>query len=95
MLTFFLQIYTVIRKHSDHASKDPHDAVQDNVVIVTSIPIGKESRRSSCQKAQKSQLAAKLPPDCNARPGEHIRLFADMSRIKLFDADTGENILYI
>ena len=44
---------------------------------------------------KKSQLAAKLPPDCNARPGEHIRLFADMSRIKLFDADTGENILYI
>ena len=44
---------------------------------------------------KKSQLAAKLPPDCNARPGEHIRLFADMSQIKLFDADTGENILYI
>ena len=44
---------------------------------------------------KKSQLAAKLPPDCNARPGEHIRLFVDMSRIKLFDADTGENILYI
>lgn len=44
---------------------------------------------------KKSQLAAKLPPDCKARPGERIRLFADMSRIKLFDADTGENILYI
>ena len=45
------QIYTVIHKHGGHPSKDTHNAIQDNVVIIASVPIGEERRRPSCEKA--------------------------------------------
>ena len=47
------------------------------------------------QDGKESLLSAKLPPDCEAKRGDKIRLFVDMSRIHLFDVDTEENILYI
>lgn len=40
-------------------------------------------------------LSAKLPPSCKADVGDKVRLYVDMSRIKLFDVDTEENILYV
>ena len=40
-------------------------------------------------------LSAKLPPSCKAEVGDKVRLYVDMSRIKLFDVDTEENILYV
>ncbi len=46
-------------------------------------------------EGKKSRLAARLSPDCKTKAGDRIWLFADMSRIKLFDVKTGENILYI
>ncbi len=40
-------------------------------------------------------LSVKLPPDCRAKVGDTVRLYADLSRVKLFDVDTEENILYV
>lgn len=40
-------------------------------------------------------LSAKLPTSCKADVGDKVRLYVDMSRIKLFDVDTEENILYV
>lgn len=40
-------------------------------------------------------LSAKLLPSCKAEVGDKVRLYVDMSRIKLFDVDTEENILYV
>ncbi len=37
----------------------------------------------------------KLDPSCGTRPGETIALVPDMTKIKLFDAQTGENLLYL
>lgn len=37
----------------------------------------------------------KLDPSCETKPGETIALCPDMSKMKLFDAQTGENLLYL
>ena len=37
----------------------------------------------------------KLDPSCETRPGEMISLYPDMTKIKLFDAQTGDNLLYM
>lgn len=46
-------------------------------------------------EGQAGHLSAKLPPSCNRKPGERIRLYVDMDRAKLFDAVTEKNILYV
>lgn len=38
---------------------------------------------------------AKMPPSCQVQNHEKIWLYPDMSKVKLFDVDTEENILYI
>ena len=40
-------------------------------------------------------VSAKLLPACKTEAGEVAHLHVDMSRIKLFDTETDENILYI
>ena len=40
------------------------------------------------------QLSARMPASCRVKPGEFLRLYVDMSQIKLFDIQTEENILF-
>lgn len=44
---------------------------------------------------EKEPVSAKLSPSCRKDTGDKVRLYVDMSRIKLFDVDTEENILYV
>lgn len=43
----------------------------------------------------REQVCARLKPDFQAEPGTTVPVYADMDRIKLFDMDTEENILYL
>lgn len=45
-------------------------------------------------KIGRSPVCARLKPDFPAETGMEASVFADMSRILLFDMDTEENILY-
>lgn len=40
------------------------------------------------------RLSARMPASCRVKPGEFLRLYVDMSQIKLFDIQTEENILF-
>ncbi len=40
-------------------------------------------------------VCAKLPPSSKAGQGETVWLYPDMSRAKLFDCETEENVLYV
>lgn len=40
-------------------------------------------------------VCAKMPPSTQAKQGEKIWLYPDLSRAKLFDCDTEENVLYV
>ncbi|MDO5406266.1 MAG: sn-glycerol-3-phosphate ABC transporter ATP-binding protein UgpC [Eubacteriales bacterium] len=40
-------------------------------------------------------VCAKMPPSCQVQNHEKIWLYPDMSKVKLFDLETEENILYI
>lgn len=42
----------------------------------------------------REEVCARLKPDFKAEPGESISVYVDMDRIKLFDMETEENILY-
>lgn len=46
-------------------------------------------------EAVEEKICAKMEPDFAGQPGEKIWLYPDMSRVKLFDKATGENLLYI
>ncbi|MGN0371215.1 MAG: ABC transporter ATP-binding protein [Enterocloster sp.] len=54
-------------------------------------PLRKEERG----EIEPQLLSAKLPPSCQSRTGEKVRLYLDMSRIKLFDTESEKNILYV
>lgn len=40
-------------------------------------------------------VCVKLPPSARAGQGDKVWLYPDMSRAKLFDCETGENVLYV
>ena len=40
-------------------------------------------------------ICAKMPPSSKVKRGEQVKLYLDMTRIKLFDRDTEKNILYV
>ena len=46
-------------------------------------------------EAEGEKICAKMEPDFAGQAGEKIWLYPDMSRMKLFDEATGENLLYI
>ena len=41
------------------------------------------------------EVCAKMGPNCKIQAGETVWLYPDMSRIKVFDQVTGENLLYV
>ena len=46
------------------------------------------------QAGSEGLLAARMPASCQVKPGEFVKLYVDMSQVKLFDIDTEENILF-
>ena len=45
-------------------------------------------------ESEKTPISAKLSPDSSCKAGECVRLYADVSQMKLFDTETGVNIFY-
>ena len=46
-------------------------------------------------RINREEICVRLSPNVKAEPGDRFPVYADMDRIKLFDMDTEQNIIYV